>query len=243
MFRRAAHLPCIVLLGSLAAMGCGRESPARASAAEMRADTPAPSPRRLFVLPQGPRQGFSAGAVSPDGRQFAYALTEGDAENIWVADIATGRAGKVTDHHDAVRIWPQWSRDSKLLTYLVHYDSGRNQVAVVDVASKVERIVWTADRNHWPDGPLFWPDGRIVFMRRGWPSAPHAGDAPPPEVWQITYDGVAKPLEEAGDGAPFPSRGTPVASPDQKLAAWVGPVYQGDPMTTGVWIVDLTTAK
>jgi dipeptidyl aminopeptidase/acylaminoacyl peptidase len=232
----AALLPFVLL-----AAGCGRRDAERAAPSTAAPSREVPGPRRMFALADDSTHGFSAGTVSPDGRRFAYALTEGSAENIWIVDVATGRSTKATDHRDAVRIWPEWSHDSRLLTYLVHYDSGRNQVAVLDVATGREQIVWTADRSHWPDTPLFWPDERVVFMRRGWPSAPHAGDTPPPQVWQVRPGAAAQPLEEVG-AADFPAPTTPVASPDGRYAAWVGPVFR-EGSENGVWIVELETAR
>ncbi len=57
-------------------------------------------------------------AISPDGKQVAYAYGTSTRMRLYVRPVAGGRATAVTDDTTAVETHPQWSRDGSRLLYL-----------------------------------------------------------------------------------------------------------------------------
>jgi Tol biopolymer transport system component len=62
-------------------------------------------------------------AWSPDGRYLALARGDGDFE-IFVVDVATGEARKLTDNERVNDQWPTWSPDSRHIAYLSDGEDG-----------------------------------------------------------------------------------------------------------------------
>jgi Tol biopolymer transport system component len=65
------------------------------------------------VLDAGP---YRSPSISPDGKQLAYAKTEGSNTDIWVMDLAPGTSTRLTFDPEEDSI-PIWSRDGKRLAF------------------------------------------------------------------------------------------------------------------------------
>jgi Tol biopolymer transport system component/tRNA A-37 threonylcarbamoyl transferase component Bud32 len=59
-----------------------------------------------------------APAISPDGKQVAYASGDGTRSRVFVTPVAGGRAVPLTDDSMAVETHPQWSRDGSRILFL-----------------------------------------------------------------------------------------------------------------------------
>ncbi len=132
------------------------------------------------------RDGVVAYAWSPDGGQIAYLtpdtlsrdaeartrrrddpkVYEGDfrLNHIWVIDVATKQARKITSGTFTVRGAPSWSPDGRSLAFdasptpLIRDE--RRDAYVVDVASaRIDRITSTSDVESTPQ---FSPDGKLL---------------------------------------------------------------------------------
>jgi eukaryotic-like serine/threonine-protein kinase len=69
------------------------------------AETPLPIPPRAFTTAR----------VSPDGRRLAFAAADGDREDIWTYELATGALTRAT--LEDINRAPLWTRDGRRLTY------------------------------------------------------------------------------------------------------------------------------
>ena len=103
--------------------------------------------------------------VSPDGNYFLYATNENDGSTLWVQQIATGSATKLTQKMVASFWFYTFAPNSSYIFYTVtnHADSKENGLFKVPLfGGSAQRVGETTD------GFTFSPDGkRIVFARSG----------------------------------------------------------------------------
>ncbi|MCP4860872.1 MAG: hypothetical protein GY902_06455 [Planctomycetes bacterium] len=79
-------------------------------------------------------------ALSPNGQQLAFAH-QGD---VWVADVATGHAQRITAH-DAFDARPKWSPDGKWLAFASNRNGGYDIFMVPAVGGIPQRITWHSE--------------------------------------------------------------------------------------------------
>jgi Tol biopolymer transport system component len=157
------------------------------------------------------RDGVSGYAWSPDGAHIAYLTTdtltrEQEAKrrrrddpqvyeadfrlsHIWVVNIASGKATKVSSGAFTVSGAPSWSPDSKRLAFAASptpmIRDERRDAYVADVATQtIERITTTNDVEGTPQ---FSPDGKLLAWQR-------ASGAPLWTQEALRFRGVSMPL-------------------------------------------------
>jgi dipeptidyl aminopeptidase/acylaminoacyl peptidase len=118
---------------------------------------------------------------SPDGRRLAVAVTEGMAQDIWVFDLASGTASRLTSDGTA----PEWTPDGRRIAYVV--PSGTVRAAVwwrsADGSGEPQLI---ASMTNPIREVSFSPDGRSVILRVDTPDFQR-------QLWVIHLDGDRTP--------------------------------------------------
>ena len=85
-------------------------------------------------------------ALSPDGSQLAFAH-QGD---LWVADVATGKAQRITAH-DALDARPKWSPDGQWLAFSSNRHGNYDIFIVAAAGGTPQRITWHSDNERLID--------------------------------------------------------------------------------------------
>lgn len=67
--------------------------------------------------------------LSPDGRSLIFARRQGDAINLVIRDLRTGKETPVTQG-DAVNVEPRWSPDGRTIAYVTTAESGNFHIAL-----------------------------------------------------------------------------------------------------------------
>jgi Tol biopolymer transport system component len=97
-------------------------------------------------------------ALSPDGRQVACPMTEGESHNIWVVDVERGARRRLTSEKEQ-QLWPAWSPDGRELFYS-NGDPTRGTIRAIAASGA------TAPRDLTSGvAPILGLDGRIFFTR------------------------------------------------------------------------------
>jgi Tol biopolymer transport system component len=125
-------------------------------------------------------------AWSPDGRQIAFSALSGGYTDLWVMDLSSGVARRLTT--DAYGdLQPSWAPDGRRLVFLSDRFSssldtlrfGPYELAVIDVASgQSSRLATFPDTRH--NSPQWTADGSIFFI--AYPDGV-------PDVYRVTAEG------------------------------------------------------
>jgi Tol biopolymer transport system component/imidazolonepropionase-like amidohydrolase len=115
--------------------------------------------------------GFEWGpaALSPDGKKIAYQLSEGDAQQLRIVDLATGQSSILESQGRTGRYEPAWSPDGTKLVY-THFEPGPPSYAqkvpgvyLADLVSgKQQKLVDGSPR--WQPAAQFSGDGKWVYF-------------------------------------------------------------------------------
>ncbi len=91
-------------------------------------------------------------AISPDGKQVAYATGDGTRSRIFLRAVAGGRAVPLTDDSMAIEVHPQWSRDGSRILFLKDWQvfsapagGGPARQEVPRRGGDVESATWSLD--------------------------------------------------------------------------------------------------
>ena len=96
---------------------------------------------------------------SPDGTQVVFEALG----NLWIRDLPTGTARRLTRQSDHFELFPNWSRDGRSIVYTTWDDEDLGSVRVVPASGGAGRVV-TSNPGHYVE-PVFSPDGRSVVYR------------------------------------------------------------------------------
>ena len=96
---------------------------------------------------------------SPDGTKVVFEALG----NLWIRDLPTGTARRLTRQNDHFELYPNWSRDGRSIVYTTWDDQELGSVRVVPASGGVGRVV-TPRPGHYVE-PVFSPDGRTVVYR------------------------------------------------------------------------------
>src|SRR5687767_6506209 len=108
-------------------------------------------------------------AISPDGKQVAYASGTSTRMRLYVRPVAGGRGTAVTDDTTAVETHPYWSRDGSRLLYISNgrafsapAGGGTARQEVPDRGGPVVSATWSPDERR-----IAFAIGDTVFVRDG----------------------------------------------------------------------------
>lgn len=96
---------------------------------------------------------------SPDGSRVVFEALG----NLWIRDLPTGQARRLTRQDDHFELYPSWSRDGRSIVYATWNDGELGTVRVVPASGGTGRVVSTRP-GHYVE-PTFSPDGREVVYR------------------------------------------------------------------------------
>ena len=96
---------------------------------------------------------------SPDGTKVVFEALG----SLWIRDLPTGTARRLTRQSDHFELYPNWSRDGRSIVYTTWDDQALGTVRVVPASGGVGRVV-TPRPGHYVE-PVFSPDGRTVVYR------------------------------------------------------------------------------
>jgi TolB protein len=151
-----------------------------------------------------------APALSPNGRQIAFASNRRGFWDLYLLDVTEGRLAQLTDtpEYDSA---PSWSPDGQWLTFETYIDDNL-EVAILSVEDPERSFVrLTADRaaDH---SPAWAPDGRrIAYV------STHGGNS---DVWIAELDLVDSDRFRNVSNTPQAAESYPAWSPDGSRLLW-----------------------
>ncbi|WP_426027693.1 amidohydrolase family protein [Brevundimonas sp. TWP2-3-4b2] len=96
---------------------------------------------------------------SPDGTKVVFEALG----NLWIRDLPTGVARRLTRQSDHFELYPSWSRDGRSIVYTTWDDQDLGSIRVVPASGGAGRVV-TENPGHYVE-PIFSPDGRTIVYR------------------------------------------------------------------------------
>jgi TolB protein len=148
-------------------------------------------------------------AISPDGSQVAFASRQNGYFNIFVLDIATGRATRVTDTPDYDGA-PTWSPDGQFLAYESYTETG-TQLFIRKVTDLNEAPVQLTFAPGQSFAPAWSPGGReIAFV------STRSGQE---DIWLARLDRIDDRFIDISQNGTGRDR-APRWSPDGNTLAW-----------------------
>lgn len=96
---------------------------------------------------------------SPDGSRVVFEALG----NLWIRDLPTGTAHRLTRQSDHFELYPNWSRDGRSIVYTTWDDQDFGTIRVVPAGGGEGRVV-TRTPGHYIE-PTFTPDGRTIVYR------------------------------------------------------------------------------
>jgi len=120
------------------------------------------------IVGSAPRRPCSISTPSPDG---SIIFTEKEPGELW-AGAADSTQSRRVDHlgkNERARN-PNWTWDSRRLTYVRQTDAGRSSIEELDVARGSAHVLVAAEEGVGVDRPTPLPDGRVLFVTYDWRS-------------------------------------------------------------------------
>lgn len=226
-------------------------------------ETPAPEPWVLFQQDAGERQEVAmvrtdgadriaplhdlAGGHqtnpdwSPDGTRFVFAMSDGERDDLWVADADGGNAHMLLDCVMLCR-WlddPDWSPDGKRVVYsrtkLRQSGWGTGTLETVDVATGRVRVLLGPWKRSFTSGARYSPDGHQVVFEK----VHKIGRSPDADIDRVTLsvvrlDTPGHPVRSLTDPRLFAT--TADWSPDGERIVYSALADPDDPAEDLFWI-------
>ena len=223
-----------VLLRDAPGGGAGDDAPTGATIvfAEFgpRADrvytAPATNPaRRTLVAVVEHVEGWGINpAPAMAGTRVAYTVLPPDAEphrdaraELWLLDVATKRSTRLASDADLLA-QPRFDRDGGALAYRSTTADGRQELIRVDLATRLRRVIHTADGGFgaYPIG--FAYDGSLLFatLSAGGTDVYRVADGEPARLLVHASDQIARDWQLSPDG-----RGLSYVAPELLAERWV----------------------
>jgi len=97
--------------------------------------------------------------TSPDGSKVVFEALG----HLWIRDLPTGAARRLTRQNDHFELYPSWSRDGRSIVYTTWDDEALGSIRVVSASGGEGRVI-TDRPGHYLE-PTFSPDGRTIAYR------------------------------------------------------------------------------
>ncbi len=172
-------------------------------------------------------------SLSPDGSRLAYSHS-GD---IWVADLATGSATRLTAH-PGYDTSPIWSPDGSKIAFAGNRHGNFDAFVVASAGGEPQRLTWLSETENLHG----WVDNQTLLMgmtRDRWYNRYGRGQG----LWTVTLEGNTPEL--LGD---FPAGRSTVSPDGSKVVYERGSgdqrrrAYRG-PANNDLWIFDRNTGE
>jgi len=178
---------------------------------------------------------------SPDGRQLVFAMSDGERDDLWVADADGGHSRLLLDCA-RLCLWlddPDWSPDGRSIVYsqtkLRQSGTGTSTLETVDVVTGLVQVLlgpWSRD---FTAGARYSPDGNQVVFEK----VHKAGRGPDADIDGVTLsvmrlDRPRHPVRAITDPRLFAA--TADWSPDGERIAYSALAEPGDEAPDLFWI-------
>ena len=163
---------------------------------------PIPSPPRSYHYPR----------FSPDGKQIAVTIGpgHGNADDIWICDVATGGLTRLTFGDGNGNFYPVWSPDGTRIAY----SSDRAHQGIFFKNADGSGVEEPLQPDARPQIPQDWSrDGSRLAMNQGFPGS----------------DAMTVSLLDRRESLVEKDAGAPVFSPDGRWLAYIAPLSAGSP--------------
>jgi Tol biopolymer transport system component len=173
----------------------------------------------LHQLSRQPLSEFDA-SWSPDGKELLVQKgVEGGRDDLYIADVATGRERQLTYSEDN---WgAHWSpRGDVIMFERIHHlnDSASDIWAIRPDGRGLRKITIGSTLG---DGPLWAPNGKLIAFQSDSRRTNDCGEGPLTEIWLMLPDGSGqRPLFPHYTCREAPNDQAPVWSPDSKRIAF-----------------------
>ena len=97
--------------------------------------------------------------TSPDGSRAVFEALG----HLWIRDLPTGQARRLTRQTDHFELYPSWSRDSRSIVYTTWDDQDLGTIRVVPASGGNGRVI-SQGPGHYVE-PVFSPDGETIVYR------------------------------------------------------------------------------
>jgi serine/threonine-protein kinase len=158
---------------------------------------------------EGGEGSFMYPRISPDGKRFAVQVTSACGEDVWVYDIASRTAARLTTTGGALH--PTWTPDGRRIVVMRGEKRGLLSLPV-DGGTAADTLPGTVDAF----APTVAPNGRLVLFQR--PPAHPAHPGHTWSIWSATLQGEGAPRRILDDQF---VNFMPTVSPDGRALAYV----------------------
>jgi hypothetical protein len=181
--------------------------------------------RKGRLLPVNAREA-TRGAISPDGRWFAYSVVLAHDRQIWLLDQATGTTRLLTPLPHAIHAGLAWAPNSRRLSYV----KDGVDIHIIDVTGDSDRIVHAfSDRpllgRGYINGTRWLSDGVIAFT---YIELTNRGEID--QRWRVAIDGSV--LDSTADSIPQRANYRPCCG-GAPLGLWLGSRCVAGPLPRG----------
>ena len=148
-------------------------------------------------------------AVSPNGRQVAFASRRNSYWDIYILDLFSAAITQVTDTGDYDSS-PSWSPDGQWLVYETYHDN-RFELRIRSIADPAQDVFRLTENFGQAMSPAWSPQGRIVAF-----VSDRTGE---PEIWLADLDQIDDRFSQVSN-MPLSREAHPAWSPDGSQLAW-----------------------